>query len=58
MGQPVEVKLVDGVKYTGRLNNIDGLMNITLEGVTEMTRGVETDQFEECFVRGNNGKPV
>ena len=50
----MEVKLIDGYYYTGRLVTIDGLMNIVLEKVTERFKGKQTDELKEAFIRGNH----
>ena len=42
--------------YLGVLICLDALMNIVLEQVEEIINGEKKHEFEEVFLRGNNGK--
>ncbi|KAI8918693.1 Sm protein F-like protein [Entophlyctis helioformis] len=54
IGQPVMVKLNSGVDYRGILACLDGYMNIALEQTKEFVNGEETNDYGDCFIRGNN----
>ena len=50
------VKLHNGVQYRGKLQSIDGYMNIVLENTKEFIDGSEIRSYGDVFIRGNNGK--
>ncbi|XYA02430.1 U4/U6-U5 snRNP complex subunit lsm6 [Meyerozyma guilliermondii] len=52
----VMVKLHNGVQYRGKLQSIDGYMNIVLENTKEFIDGSEIRSYGDVFIRGNNGK--
>lgn len=52
----VMVKLHNGVQYRGKLQSIDGYMNIVLENTKEYIDGSEIRSYGDVFIRGNNGK--
>jgi U6 snRNA-associated Sm-like protein LSm6 len=53
-GGSVLVKLYSGEEYHGKLDSIDGYMNITLENSTELVNGQQTHKYGDIFIRGNN----
>lgn len=54
-GSQVVVKLYSGEEYHGKLDSIDGYMNITLEESAEYAQNKLTKQYGDVFIRGNNG---
>ncbi|KAF2499465.1 U6 snRNA-associated Sm-like protein LSm6 [Lophium mytilinum] len=54
IGKNVLVKLNSGVIYKGRLQSVDGYMNIALDDCNEWSEGQEVRKYGEAFVRGNN----
>ena len=56
IGKEVLVKLNSGVEYRGRMACLDGFMNIALESTQEFVEGIQTNEYGDCFIRGNNGK--
>lgn len=56
LGRSVNVKLNNGVEYTGVLACLDGFMNIAMEQTKEYINGQLSNQYGDCFIRGNNGK--
>lgn len=54
IGQNVVVKLSSGIEYRGTMACLDGFMNIALENTVEFVKGVETNTYGDCFIRGNN----
>lgn len=55
IGNQVIVKLYNEVQYVGVLLSIDGYMNIVLEKCRELVYGKCTRDYENVFIRGNNG---
>lgn len=55
IGSSINVKLHNGVCYTGSLLSIDGYMNITLEAGNEICNGKTVSTYPDVFIRGNNG---
>nr|CAG4711221.1 unnamed protein product [Naegleria fowleri] len=55
VGKPVIVKLNSGTEYRGILTCLDGYMNVALEQTKEYVDGVLTGNYEDAFIRGNNG---
>jgi U6 snRNA-associated Sm-like protein LSm6 len=62
IGKSVLVKLNSGIEYRGIswLNKgtmacLDGYMNIALENTVEYSKGIQTNEYGDCFIRGNNG---
>lgn len=55
IGSNVDVKLHNGVQYSGALLSIDGFMNITLENGKEVCNGSVVNTYPDVFIRGNNG---
>ena len=35
--------------------SLDGFMNIALEKTEELSNGQVTNEYGDCFIRGNNG---
>lgn len=58
IGKPVMVKLHSGVTYRGVLACLDGFMNIAMEQTEEYVDGQLKNKYGDCFIRGNNGKPI
>jgi U6 snRNA-associated Sm-like protein LSm6 len=56
IGKPVVVQLNSGVTYRGILACLDGFMNIAMEQTEEYMDGQLKNKYEDCFIRGNNGK--
>lgn len=55
-GNNVIVKLNSGLQYQGKLQSVDGFMNIALEQTKELVDMKVTKVYGDVFVRGNNGK--
>lgn len=55
IGSSVVVKLHNGVQYKGNLSSIDGFMNVALDGAKEMIGEKEGKNYNDVFIRGNNG---
>uniref|UniRef100_A0A060T0X3 Sm domain-containing protein n=1 Tax=Blastobotrys adeninivorans TaxID=409370 RepID=A0A060T0X3_BLAAD len=55
-GSNVIVKLNSGLSYRGKLQSVDGFMNIALEDTKEFSGSKQTHSFGEVFIRGTNGK--
>ena len=55
IGSLVNVKLHNGVEYSGNLQSIDGYMNIVLDETKEFVGGKEKRSYGDVFIRGNNG---
>eukprot|EP00891_Asterochloris_glomerata_P008231 jgi/Astpho2/8231/Aster-01320 len=53
-GKPVVVKLNSGVDYRGKLQCLDGYMNIAMEQTEEYVQGQLKKSFGDVFIRGNN----
>ena len=53
LGQPVLVKLNDGIEYKGTLACLDGFMNVALSQATEVAKD-KTTFYGDLFLRGNN----
>lgn len=56
IGNAVTVKLHNGVEYLGKLQSIDGYMNIVLDETREVINGNVGRTYGDVFLRGNNGK--
>ena len=56
IGESVVVKLNSGIEYKGKMACLDGFMNIALENTKEYSKGKKTNEFNDSFIRGNNGK--
>ncbi|CCE85378.1 Piso0_004969 [Millerozyma farinosa CBS 7064] len=56
IGNSVTVKLHNGVEYLGKLQSIDGYMNIVLDETKEVINGNIGRAYGDVFLRGNNGK--
>ena len=54
-GQPVLVRLSNGVDYKGVLACLDGYMNVAMEQAEEHVDGQLRSSYGDCFIRGNNG---
>ncbi|QLG72081.1 hypothetical protein HG535_0C04350 [Zygotorulaspora mrakii] len=56
IGRPVNVKLYSGMLYRGRLESIDGFMNVALSSATEHyesgTNGLLKNYDSDVFLRG------
>jgi U6 snRNA-associated Sm-like protein LSm6 len=52
----VIVKLNSGLEYHGKLQSVDGFMNIALEQTKELVDQKVTKVYGDVFIRGNNGK--
>jgi hypothetical protein len=50
---PINVTHVFG---PGKLQSVDGYMNIALDDCNEWAEGKQVHEYGEAFVRGNNGK--
>lgn len=57
IGKPVYVKLFSGILYQGKLESIDGFMNVSLTDVTEHYETEENGMLHkynsEVFLRGS-----
>ncbi|QGN14788.1 U6 snRNA-associated Sm-like protein LSm6 [Kluyveromyces marxianus] len=57
IGKPVYVKLFSGILYQGKLESIDGFMNVSLSQVSEHYETEENGTLhkyaEEVFLRGS-----
>ncbi|XRA96872.1 U6 snRNA-associated Sm-like protein LSm6 [Pycnococcus provasolii] len=53
-GRPVTVRLTTGVDYRGVLVQIDGYMNVALEGCEEWNGTQLKAKYGDAFLRGNN----
>lgn len=42
----------------GKLQSVDGFMNIALEGTKELVNNKTTNSFGDVFIRGNNGELI
>lgn len=58
IGKRVVVKLHSGVTYKGVLACLDGFMNIAMEQTEEYVDDQLKNKYGDCFIRGNNGKPL
>jgi U6 snRNA-associated Sm-like protein LSm6 len=54
IGKNVVVKLNSGIEYHGQMGSLDGYMNIALEQTSEYVKGTKTNEYGDCFIRGNN----
>ncbi|KAI8897635.1 U6 snRNP-associated protein Lsm6 [Globomyces pollinis-pini] len=54
IGKTVLVKLNSGIEYRGTMSCLDGYMNIALENTQEYVDGDITNEYGDCFIRGNN----
>ncbi|CCD22604.1 U4/U6-U5 snRNP complex subunit LSM6 NDAI_0A04480 [Naumovozyma dairenensis CBS 421] len=56
IGKPVNVKLYSGMLYNGRLESIDGFMNVALSNTTEhyenSSNGLLKSYNSDVFLRG------
>ena len=61
IGKSVLVKLNSGIEYRGFINlrgimsSLDGYMNIAMQSTVEYAQGKQTNEYGDCFIRGNNG---
>lgn len=57
IGKPVYVKLFSGILYQGKLESIDGFMNVTMSQVSEHYEAEENGTLHkypsEVFLRGS-----
>ncbi|VVT53301.1 uncharacterized protein SAPINGB_P003504 [Magnusiomyces paraingens] len=53
-GNNVIVKLHSGIEYHGRLQSVDGFMNIALESTKEVINKKEIMDWGDVFLRGHN----
>ncbi|CDO51438.1 similar to Saccharomyces cerevisiae YDR378C LSM6 Lsm (Like Sm) protein [Geotrichum candidum] len=53
-GSDVIVKLNSGVEYHGKLQSVDGFMNIALESTREFFNNKQVNSYGDVFIRGNN----
>lgn len=51
----VAVKLNSEIEYKGTMACLDGFMNIALENTVEYANEQQTNEYGDCFIRGNNG---
>jgi U6 snRNA-associated Sm-like protein LSm6 len=58
VGRNVAVKLNSEIEYKGTMACLDGFMNIALENTTEYANDSITNQYGDCFIRGNNGNLI
>ncbi|KAF0987353.1 hypothetical protein HZS_7260 [Henneguya salminicola] len=54
VGNPVIVKLNNGLDYRGILTCLDGYMNLVLEKTEEYVNGELKQKHGDSFIRGNN----
>lgn len=55
LGNRVSVKLNNGVDYLGKLQSIDGYMNIVMDACEEFVNGKASGaKYGDVFIRGNN----
>ncbi|KAF2876114.1 hypothetical protein BDV95DRAFT_474514, partial [Massariosphaeria phaeospora] len=55
IGSAVIVKLNAGTVYKGKLEAVDGYMNITVHGCEEVRDDKVVRKWGNSFIRGNNG---
>lgn len=56
IGTQVNVKLHNGVSYIGKLQSIDGFMNVVMDSASEYVGGNASGaKYGDVFIRGNNG---
>lgn len=54
IGSTISIRLKDGIKYNGTLEEYDNFMNLILTNATEYELGQQVATFAEVFIRGNN----
>lgn len=54
IGSTISIRLKDGVKYNGTLEEYDNFMNLILTNVVEFEQDAEVATYDELFIRGNN----
>ncbi len=54
IGSPVVIHLKSGSEYWGKMERVDGYMNIMLKGAKEYNSGVLLASYGDIFIRGNN----
>ncbi|CAN6640349.1 U6 snRNA-associated Sm-like protein LSm6 [Trichomonascus vanleenenianus] len=54
IGNSVVVKLNSGLEYHGKLQSVDGYMNIALESTKEYFEKQMKNDYGDVFIRGNN----
>ena len=52
--RPVEVKLNDNTIYKGKLNGLDGTMNVLLSDAKEVVGEEGGEEWKMLLIRGNN----
>lgn len=54
IGNPVVIHLKSGSEYWGKMERVDGYMNIMLKEAKEYNSGVLLASYGDIFIRGNN----
>lgn len=54
IGKPVIIHLKSGSEYWGKMDRVDGYMNIMLKEAKEYNSGVLLASYGDIFIRGNN----
>ncbi|XP_053990340.1 U6 snRNA-associated Sm-like protein LSm6 isoform X2 [Hylaeus volcanicus] len=54
LGRSVIVRLNSGTDFKGLLACLDDRMNVAMEQVEEIEKGITINKYSDAFIRGNN----